>query len=361
MPRVTTVLFVCGALSLGFALLGVPGLAEERAPQTVLAEGGFKTADGEGAAFRQIRATGEYQITEDAVTVRFTLTDRRRDGWTAGVQFATGEAWDEHHSPVFHPVGDPAAPGPGRLRGPRMAEATPRDRPACHGCRVLEPRKRKGTGAPADGVISYRFPKSFTSAFTEGLWAREVLIKKEGGRTVLRPGRTVTVYRAPVGTVLPGAQREAPLPLGSRFANDLGGPLGFGAVSGRKGRGGPVPFSAKEFPGGPEVSAEPWGEAERARRRGGGGEARTLLRIRDLAEDRRLPGVIVTFTDEDGRRIDTWTYWNSRDSSGRWTSRMAVNKLSGHLFYRACVGTQSHRGDQWAFEPVSCGETRQVY
>ncbi|GAB2849673.1 hypothetical protein GCM10022221_56420 [Actinocorallia aurea] len=375
MPRVTTVLFACGALSLGVALFGVPGLAESRAPQAVVAEGRFRTADGEGAAFGRIRASGRYEITEDAVTVRFTLTDRARDGWTAGVQFATSEAWDEQHSPVYHAYGDPAAPSPGALRGPRVPEAKPEGRPGCHGCRVIEARKRKRADPLVDEAVSYRYPKTFTSSYTEGLWVREVLVKKDGRRTLLRPGRTVAVYRAPVGTVHPSVQRSARLSPGSRFAADPEDPPGPSGPGGQGGQGGPsgegpgpeeqqgtVLFSAKQLAKGARVKAEPWGEATRAAGgRGDGRRARLLLRIRDLQADRRLAGVIVTFTDEDGRRVDTWTFWNSRDSVGRWTSRMAVNKLSGHLFYRPCVGTQSHIDGEWAYEPVSCGDTTRIY
>ncbi|MDX6743738.1 hypothetical protein [Actinocorallia sp. A-T 12471] len=422
MPRVTTVLFACGALSLGAAVFGVPGSAGPPAPQTVVAEGRFKTADGKGAAFRHVRASGRYEVTEDTVTVRFTITDRKRDGWTAGVQFATGEAWDEHHSPVYFPSGTAADPQPGVLRGPKVAEARPRERPRCPRCKVVEPRKRKGGGRLADGRLAYRYPRAFTSSFTEHLWVREVLIKKDGRRTIVRPGRAVAVYRAPDGIVYPGAQRSAPLPPGSRFAPALpaalppaqpatapgdqpadaptalpaaphpaqpadaptglpadpfaDAPTGLpadpsadlsvdpGGAQGPAGRRPPVGtllFSTKQFRE-LEVAAEPWGGAGHARRRqDGDGEARMLLRIRDLAVDRRLPGVIVTFTDEDGTRIDTWTFWNARDSSGRWTSRLAVNKLSGHLFYRPCVGTQSRNDGVWAYEPVACGDTRQVY
>ncbi|MCD0451323.1 hypothetical protein LO762_19275 [Actinocorallia sp. API 0066] len=363
MPRVT--LTVTGALLTGAALLAAPGSAappeakpkppRPEAPPAVLAEGRFRTADGAAAAFRSIGASGRYTITEEAVTVSFTLTDRRRDGWTAGVQFATAEAWDEHHSPVYHPVGRAGEPRPGTVRGGRVEGIEPVDRPRCHGCVVREPRKAANRERPVDGKITYRFPRAFTSEFTEGLWVREVLVKRQGRRTVVRPGPVTRLYRASVGTVHPGP-RAARLAPGAPFTG------GLPAAERRAVPAGTTPFAGKQFPDAAAegVPAEVWGTFGRVRERGEPA-ARLLLRIRDLAADRRHAGVIVTFTDEDGTTTDTWTFWNARDSAGRWTSRLAVNKLSGHLFYRPCAGTQKYTEAGWTYTPTVCGTTRQLY
>lgn len=390
MRRIATVSLTAGSLVLGMAAHAVPARAEEAADASSsrvkpLAKGSFKTKNGRAKAFRQIEASGSYQVTHDKITVKFKVRDKKRDGWTPAVQFAALEAWDGEGTGLYFPLAKNlrngrGAPEPNQsatIEGPPINNTVepPRGstRPVCRSCSTVKPKpKPRPKKGPADGRYTFKFKKSFSSKYTEYLAVREVLLRKKGKKYQYKVGPTTIVYAAAEGphfAIDPAQNARAAGPDGvsvrrstvrdGRYREAVRAGLAENAR--RAVPKGWTHFTNKKLPGQLGGSTETWGYFTGYRNDSGGTNARLTLRLRDNKADRRYAGTVVAFTNADGSVADQWTLSNLQDLKGRWTSRVVHSTFSDHLLYQSCVGLYDEVDGKVVFVPTTCGEPQLLY
>ncbi|GAB3276136.1 hypothetical protein GCM10027589_01590 [Actinocorallia lasiicapitis] len=370
MPRIATVVLTTGSLILGMGVFApavqarVPSAPIEKPVERAAkkpsnkAKGGFTTANGKSKLFKEIKVTGSYSVGLDKITVKYKVTDYKKDGWTPGVQFATIEAWDVDDSGVYFvnrkkkvkkngrgiPPGSGSA---GSIAGPPIASDVNHDQGTtkkCYTCKTKRnPRKKVYTNPLLDGKYTYKFSKAFTSKYTEGLFVREVLVKKKrkGKGYEIKKGPLTFVYSAPVGPVV-GAGNDAraqavkvPVTKAER------------AAIVRQLRKEPptkfYPYSSATFADQP-AGVTDWGIVGGVRQ-GDYIAPTTLVRVRDDRKDRRVAAARIFYVqnpdDPENTPIDGWVFYLKKDNSGRWGSWVSTSKINNHMFFQSCVGTVS--------------------
>ncbi|WP_157963618.1 hypothetical protein [Actinocorallia populi] len=388
MRRIATVGLAAGSLVLGMAAHAVPAGAEEAAAPSSsrakpVAKGGFKSKNGRAKAFRDIEASGSYQVTHDRITVRFKVRDKKRDGWTPAVQFAALEAWDGEGTGLYFPLaknlrngrGTPNPNQSGTIAGPPISntvEPKGSEQPECRSCSTVKPRpKPKPKKGPADGRYTFKFKKSFSSKYTEYLAVREVLLRKKGKKYQYKVGPTTIVYAASEGPhlALDPAQNARTADSGGvavqrRVVRDgrYKKALRDGLASSRRAiPKGWTHFTNKKLPGQLDGNTETWGYFTGYRNDSGGTNARLTLRVRDNKADRRYAGTIVAFTNADASVAEEWALSNLQDLKGRWTSRVVHSAYTDHLLYQSCVGLYDQVDGRLVFVPTTCGEPQVLY
>lgn len=388
MRRIATVGLTAGSLVLGLAAHAVPARAEEAAQPPSsrakpLAKGSFKSKNGRAKAFRNIEAGGSYQVTQDKITVRFKVRDRKRDGWTPAVQFAALEAWDGEGTGLYFPLAQNlrkgrGTPGPNQsatIAGPPIqntVEPKGSGRPECRSCSSSKPKpKPKPKRGPADGKYTFKFKKSFTSKYTEYLAVREVLLRKKGKKYEYKIGPTTIVYAASEGPHFAlenpsdarkpssdGVSVQRRVTRDGRYKKALRKGLENSRRAIPKGW---THFTNKKLPGQLDGSTETWGYFTGYRDDSGGANARLTLRIRDNKADRRYAGTVVAFTNADASVAEEWVLSNLQDLKGRWTSRVVHSGYDDHLLYQSCVGLYDEADGRLVFVPTTCGEPQVLY
>ncbi|MEO3786480.1 hypothetical protein ABGB12_24405 [Actinocorallia sp. B10E7] len=388
MKRIATVGLAAGSLLLGMGVHAVPAQADEAENASSsrakpLAKGKFKTKNGRAKAFGNIESTGTYEVTQDKITVRFKVRDKKRDGWTPAVQFAALEAWDGEGTGLYFPLAKNlrngrGAPDPnqsGSIDGPPInntVEPKGSGRPECRTCSSVKPKpKPKPKTGPADGKYTFKFKKSFTSKYTEYLAVREVLLRKKGKKYQYKVGPTTIIYAASEGpqyALTPSPDARAARPDGVSVQRSVirdgryREALRKGLTSARRA----VPkgwthFTNKKLPGQLDASTETWGYFTGYKDDAGEANARLTLRIRDNKKDGRYAGTIVAFTNADASVAEEWALSNLQDLKGRWTSRVVHSRYSDHLLYRSCVGVYDEVDGKVVFVPTTCGEAQILY
>jgi len=388
MRRIAAAGLTAGSLVLGLAAHAVPARAEEAAEPSSsrakpLAKGSFKTKNGRAKAFRNIEGSGTYQVTQDKITVRFKVRDKKRDGWTPAVQFAALEAWDGEGTGLYFPLarnlrngrGTPSPNQSGTIEGPPInntVEPKGSGRPECRSCSTVKPKpKPRPKKGPADGKYTFKFKKTFTSKYTEYLAVREVLLRKKGKKYQYKVGPTTIIYAASEGPhfalrTSPDARTSGPDGVSVQRSVSRDGRYKKALREGLENSRRAIPkgwthFTNKKLPGQLNSSTETWGYFTGYRNDSGGTTARLTLRIRDNKVDRRYAGAIVAFTNADASVAEEWVLSNLQDSKGRWTSRVVHSAYKDHLLYRSCVGLYDEADGRLVFVPTTCGETRLLY
>ena len=391
---------MAGTLVLGTGVFAVPAQAEEAAPGGTpvsrakpLAKGSFKTKNGSAKAFKNIEGSGTYEVSLDKITVKFKVRDKKKDGWTPAIQFATLEAWDGEQTSLYFPVykgrrNGRVTPGPNEsdtITGPPIDNSVKPNnspRPSCGSCNTIKPKpkpKPKPKTGPADGRYTFKFKKAFTSKYNEYLAVREVLVRKKGKKYQYKTGPVTIVYAAPEGpsfafeSATGSDARQAARPGDVSLGRTGGAGPGFQqAVRKLKLSGGlpsarrAVPskvthFTNKKEPGQLDASTETWGYFFGYKRDGGGVNSRLTLRIRDNKKDGRYSGVEFGFADDAGNILDQDTLFYTSDVAGRWGSAVVHSGVTGHLVFRSCVGVFEKVDGNTIYKPTTCGEARALY
>ncbi|GAA3233175.1 hypothetical protein [Actinocorallia longicatena] len=380
MQRIATIVLTTGSLILGTGAFATaaqakvePPAPSERPAAAVPSKpkGSFTTKKG----FKYVEAGGSYSVTADKITVKFKVKDKKRDGWTPGVQFAAIEAWDIDDSGVHFVTakargnGRGTTPGPGgsgTIEGPPINKDINNNqgyKQKCYTCKVkrYKPKKKVYKNPLADGKYTYKFKASWKSAYTEGLFVREILIKKKKGKKgyTVKKGALNFVYFAPLGKLVgfdnpnvrvPGTQKAAKLSAAERagIARAKDAPLK--AYS----------YSTATTPGQPSgVTA--WGIVTGAKEND---FIRPLVvvRIRDDKTDKRIAAVKILYTNDDPNDGEVWTLWKTKDKGGQFVSFLSTSNFRKHMYFQSCVGRNGTNDQgQPTFIATNCGEVLRGY
>jgi len=385
MRRFATVVLTTGTLVLSTGTYAVTGAgavtaapaAHAAAPikvAAVAASTKWKTKNGSSKLFKSAEASGTYSVNLDKITVHFQLKDKKKDGWSPAVQFATMEAWDIQDSGVYYVYskgkknGRSTVPDQGSvLQGPPIAPKPPNNprHEKCTRCVHTKPKKpkKKVVSGPKDGKFTFKSKTTFTSKFNEYLFVREVLIRNKGKKYQFKNGPITVIFNSDKVTSsdarLASAQPTQASAVSGKLpkvdARRAGVPNDFVYYNSRKNptragnRKGQLPY------------LDSWGWF-RGRTIDGQWASEINVKMRDNIKDGRLAAVRLDFTNDDASQVQTTVVWNPQDINGRWAKLTLHNFLTGHLFYTACTGNPTKNPDgSLAFRLADCGQTLIAY